>query len=103
MTVYNKLVRDRIPQIIENSGKVCATRVLSDEEYLAKLDEKLTEELAEYRESKAMEELADLLEVIAAAAAARGCSWEELLRIKEEKRQKRGGFADRLLLLHVQE
>ena len=71
------------------------------EEYLRKLDRKLEEDLAEYQESKAMEELADLLEVIAAAAKARGCSWEELLAIREEKRLARGGFEDRILLLEV--
>ena len=58
---YNKLVRDRIPEIIEASGKRCVCSTLSDEEYLARLDEKLNEELAEYQESKSMEELADLL------------------------------------------
>ncbi len=66
---YNKLVRDRIPEIIEASGKRCVCSTLSDEEYLAKLDEKLNEELAEYQESKSMEELADLLEVIRAVAS----------------------------------
>ena len=98
---YHKLVRDRIPEIIEASGKTCRTRVLPEEEYLRMLDRKLEEELAEYQESKAMEELADLLEVIAAAAKARGCSWEELLAIREEKRLARGGFEDRILLLEV--
>ena len=103
MAEYNKLVRDKIPQIIEAGGKTCTVRVLSEEEYLAKLDEKLGEELAEYLESKSMEELADLLEVIAATAAARGCSWEQLQKIREDKHQKRGGFAQRLLLTQVSE
>ena len=89
---YNKLVRDRIPEIIKASGKryVCST--LSEEEYLAKLDEKLNEELAKYQESKSMEELADLLEVIRAVAAARGSSIEEVEAIRRGKAAKRGGF-----------
>ena len=61
---YNKLVRDRIPEIIESSGKTCLTATLSDESYIHMLDLKLNEELTEYQESKSMEELADLLEVI---------------------------------------
>ena len=65
------------------------------------LDQKLNEELGEYQESKSMEELADLLEVIAAVARARGSSWEELLRIRNQKRGNRGGFEKRILLLEV--
>ena len=61
---YNKLVRDRIPEIIEASGKRCEYSILSGDAYLHMLDEKLNEELAEYQDSKSMEELADLLEVI---------------------------------------
>ena len=61
---YHKLVRDRIPEIIESDGKTCVCETLSDEEYIRLLDEKLNEELAEYQESKSLEELADLLEVM---------------------------------------
>ena len=96
--IYNKLVRDRIPQIIEGSGKTCVTEVLSREAYLHALNEKLNEELAEYQQSKALEELADLLEVMEAVAKARGDTWEELMKVKLEKKQKRGGF-DKMLLL----
>ena len=98
---YNKLVRDRIPEIIEASGKRCVCSTLSDEEYLAKLDEKLNEELAEYQESKSMEELADLLEVVRAVAVARGSSMEEVEAIRREKAAKRGGFEKKLLLTEV--
>ncbi len=97
--VYNKLVRDKIPQIIAASGKNCVTEVLQEDAYLQKLDEKLGEELAEYQESKSLEELADLLEVMAAVVKARGYSWEELERIRARKREKRGGFEDRILLI----
>lgn len=100
---YNKLVRDKIPRIIEATGQTCRTRVLGEAEYLEKLDEKLNEELAEYQESKAIEELADLLEVMEAAVKARGYCWQELLRIRDEKREKRGGFEDRILLEAVTE
>ena len=103
VTVYNKLVRDKIPQIIENSGKSCTTRILDEEDYLKKLEEKLSEELAEYRQSKALEELADLLEVMETLVAARGESWEELTGIQRQKREARGGFDSRLLLLDVTE
>ena len=59
---YHKLVRDRIPEIIKADGKTCVCETLSDEAYIRLLDQKLNEELAEYQESKSLEELADLLE-----------------------------------------
>ena len=98
---YNKLVRDRIPEIIEKSGKHPVYSILSDEAYLAKLDAKLNEELSEYQESKSMEELADLLEVIRTVAAARGSSMEEVESIRRDKAEKRGGFEKRILLTEV--
>ena len=101
-TVYYKLVRDRIPEIIEQAGQVCSCSVLSDEDYLKMLDEKLNEELAEYQESKSMEELADLLEVMHAVAAARGSSIDEVEQIRKEKAAERGGFAKRVLLQEIQ-
>ena len=101
--VYNKLVRDKIPEIIEASGKTCSVRTLSPEAYQQAVDAKLDEELAEYHKEQNLEELADLLEVLLAAAAARGCSADELERIRAEKAAKRGGFQKRLYLLEVQE
>ena len=98
---YNKLVRDRIPELIEASGERCVCATLSDEEYLAKLDEKLNEELAEYQESKSMEELADLQEVIRAVAVARGSSIEEVEALRRDKAAKRGGFEKKILLTEV--
>ena len=98
---YHKLVRDRIPEIITNSGKRCVCSVLDEESYLSMLDEKLNEELAEYQESKSMEELADLLEVMMAVAKARGSSFDELEAIRADKAAKRGGFEKRILLQEV--
>ena len=100
---YHKLVRDRIPEIIEKDGKSCVCSILSEEEYLTLLDEKLGEELAEYQESKSMEELADLMEVIRAVAVARGSSPEEVEEIRRRKAEKRGGFEKRILLEEVRE
>ena len=98
---YNKLARDRIPDIIMQSGKRPAYSFLSDGDYLARLDEKLNEELAEYQESKSMEELADLLEVIRTVAVARGSSIEEVEAIRQDKAAKRGGFEKKILLTEV--
>lgn len=98
---YHKLVRDKIPQIIEGQGKTCVTEILSEEAYREMVDTKLQEELFEYQESKSLEELADLLEVMEAAVLARGYTWEELLAARDEKREKRGGFRDRILLKEV--
>ena len=99
---YHKLVRDLIPEIIASSGKTCTIAILSDADYLTMLDAKLNEELAEYQESKSMEELADLLEVMCAVAKARGSSMEEVEQIRREKAIKRGGFDKKLLLTEVQ-
>ena len=101
--IHNKLVRDRIPQIIEAAGKTCVTRVLSDVEYIAALDLKLQEELNEYLADGDLEELADLLEVLMAAAQARGHSFAEVEAIRREKTAKRGGFDQRLFLESVTE
>ena len=98
---YNKLVRDRIPEIIESSGKSCVTEILSDEDYLRMLDAKLDEELAEYHADQNIEELADLIEVIRACAVARGYTIEGLEQVRAEKAAKRGGFAKKILLKEV--
>ena len=99
--VYNKLVRDRIPEIIENDGKTCRIEILTDEEYIKKVDAKLDEELAEYHKDQNIEELADLMEVIYAAAIDRGYSVEELEAARQKKVQKRGAFAKKILLKEV--
>lgn len=103
MKKYHKLVRDRIPEIIEMDGKHCVIESLSDEDYLHLLDCKLDEELAEYQQSKALEELADLLEVMRAVVKARGWTMEELEQVRAEKAAKRGGFEKKILLKEVQE
>ena len=100
---YNKLVRDLIPDIIRASGAECEVTVLSDEEYLKMIDKKLDEELAEYHKDESIEELADLLEVIYAAAAARGYTVDELEAIRAEKKEKRGGFEKKILLIETVE
>lgn len=99
--IYHKLVRDRIPDIIKADGKTCVTEILPDEQYLEMLDAKLTEELAEYQESKSMEELADLLEVMQAVVKARGWTWEQLVQVQADKAAKRGGFDKKILLKEV--
>lgn len=96
--VYNKLVRDKIPEIIEADGRKCKTEILSEEAYLKMVDAKLDEELAEYHKDQNIEELADLLEVIYATAQARGYSVEELERVRAAKVEKRGAFQKRILL-----
>ena len=100
---YNKLVRDNIPAIIEATRAVCETEILSDAEYIRFLDAKLDEELAEYHKDQNLEELADLLEVICACAAARGYTAAELEAVRAEKAAKRGGFEKKILLKTVTE
>jgi predicted house-cleaning noncanonical NTP pyrophosphatase (MazG superfamily) len=102
-TSYHKLVRDFIPNIIEADGKTCIYETLSDDDYIYLLDQKLNEELTEYQDSKSLEELADILEVIQAIVKARGWTLEELERIRANKAAKRGGFKKKILLKEVLE
>lgn len=99
--VYNKLVRDKIPEIIEVDGKRCKIEILSDEEYLKMIDAKLDEELAEYHKDQNIEELADLMEVIYVAAETRGYSVEQLEAVRLAKVEKRGTFKRKILLKEV--
>ena len=101
--VYNKLVRDRIPEIIEKDGKRCVCETLPQDQYIAMLDAKLNEELAEYQQSKSLEELADLLEVMGAVVRARGYTWGQLTDIRKKKKEDRGGFDKRILLKEIYE
>ena len=98
---YHKLIRDRIPEIITANGQNANIRVLSDEEYAAALEKKLTEEIGEYLESKEPVELADVLEVVQALAEQHGVSFDELLAIKAEKQRKNGAFKKKLFLESV--
>ena len=98
---YNKLVRDKIPEIIKASGKMCEIEILTNEEYIQMLDKKLDEELAEYHQEQNIEELADLLEVLYATAKARGYSIEELEQVRVDKQKARGGFDMKILLKSV--
>lgn len=101
--IYNKLVRDHIPEIISASGKKCTFVVLSNEEYLKMLDAKLDEELAEYHQDQNIEELADLLEVILACTIARGYTVEQLEHIRSAKALKKGRFEKKIMLKEVLE
>lgn len=103
MKIYNKLVRDRIPEIIGGQNVACTFKVMTDEEYLAALDAKLDEELAEYRESGNLEELADLMEVIYAIAKANGRERIWLDDKIEDKAAERGRFDKKIMLLSVEE
>ena len=94
--VMGKLVRDKIPVIIKNDGKTPIIEILSDEDYLKELDKKLNEEVAEYQADKSVEEMADVLEVLFAICEGRGYTVEDLLQVREAKREKRGGFKDKI-------
>ncbi|ART75165.1 phosphoribosyl-ATP pyrophosphohydrolase [Sutcliffiella horikoshii] len=106
MPVYNKLVRDKIPQIIEGTGKRYTSKVLSDEDYIKYLKLKSYEELDEYcaaeTNEEAVEELADLLEIVRALAGYHGSSMEEIEEVRREKAEKRGGFEEKVFLVEVE-
>ncbi|MCS7460464.1 nucleoside triphosphate pyrophosphohydrolase [Paenibacillus doosanensis] len=106
MPAYCKLVRDEIPQIIESSGRKCVYEVLDDQRYAAELYRKMNEELLEFAAAEGMpqavEELADLLEVVRALADLRGIRMEEAERVREKKAAKRGGFTQRIFLVEAE-
>lgn len=101
MKVYNKLVRDKIPQVIEEDGRRCETSIVSKEELLPLLEEKLKEEVNEFMQDKNLEELADIMEVVFGLAENLGYGEEELLKKREEKKEERGGFKDGVFLEKV--
>ena len=97
--VYNKLVRDKIPAIIEAQGEHPNFRILEAEAYSRLLEDKLDEEVNEFHRDKNLEELADILEVVFALAEDLGHSRQELLDAAQDKREKRGGFRERVFLI----
>lgn len=99
---YNKLVRDKIPKIIENDGETPVVRVLNDNEYKKELEKKLKEEYEEVLLAKdkkeRLEELADMLEVIRTLALLEDEDIQSVINIMDKKREKRGGFTKKLFL-----
>ncbi|PIB08553.1 hypothetical protein B1C81_13245 [Streptomyces sp. HG99] len=98
--MQGKLVRDRIPQIIREDGGDPITYIASPAEYRSRLRDKLGEEVIEFLEAdevSALEELADVLEVVRALAAEFGVDAERLEQIRAAKACERGGFAERIV------
>jgi len=96
---YNKAVRDKIPEIIKKSGYDYNIKKLSDTEFLTHLEKKLGEELDEYLQSKSVEELADILEVIYRISELKGTQKDQLEKLREKKAQVRGAFDENLFLI----
>ncbi|GIN72368.1 hypothetical protein J14TS2_28430 [Bacillus sp. J14TS2] len=107
MPIYNKLVRNRIPEIIQNSGKRLKTEILTDERYIEELRKKLNEEVHEYQEAAtdqdALEELADVLELLHTLAHQHGASIDDVEEIRKEKADNRGSFIEKIYLLEVED
>lgn len=101
MKVYNKLVRDKIPEIIAKDNRKPVTKILNDNEYLTELNRKIQEEVKEYLESNDIEELADIVEVIYGILNAKNISVEEFENIRKSKVQKRGAFKEKIFLEKV--
>ena len=102
-TIFNKLVRDKIPQIIEAQGEKANIRILNDAEYTQCLEKKLDEEVAEFHQDKNAQELADILEVVFALAADLGISREMLMEVYHQKHEQRGGFRKKIFLEGVED
>ena len=96
---YNKVVRDKIPEIIESSGHKCNFKTLNDEEFLIEIQKKLAEEVKEYQSSNDVIELADIIEVAYRIAQLKGISKEELEKIRAQKAKEKGAFDKNLFLI----
>ena len=99
---YDKLVRDRIPEVILSSGRLPVADFLPRQEMQSALDRKLKEEIQEYLDSHSVEELADVLEVLHGIAFHLGVPWEEIEGERIRKREERGGFEKGVRLLRVE-
>lgn len=107
MPLYNKLVRDKIPLIIESSDKQYKAMTLNEKDYRQALKSKLVEETEEYlraeEDSEAIEELADILELIKHLSAIHKSDMGEVENFREIKEKERGSFQDRILLIEVED
>jgi predicted house-cleaning noncanonical NTP pyrophosphatase (MazG superfamily) len=104
--IYNKLVRDRIPEYIKRKGIVSETSIIPNNKRLPLLLAKLTEEADEAttaKPEKLAEELADILEVIEAIASHANIAWEQISEIKKQKNEERGGFNNGIFLISTTE
>lgn len=102
--IYNKLVRDKIPQEINKmEGRKANYKILNEDEYLQELDKKLFEEAHEFVEEHSIEELGDLMEVILAIMEAKNISMEEVENARKIKKNKKGVFKDKIYLIDVEE
>lgn len=101
---YNKLVRDKIPEDINSmEGRKATWRIMSDGEYIKELNKKLLEEAHEFIEENAIEELADVMEVIQSIMRIKNISYEELKNVQQMKREKKGGFSNKIYLVEVEQ
>lgn len=101
MKVYDKLVRDKIPEIIEGSGKKCEVEVVNDEVVLDYLYTKLKEETNELLEDRNLDEIADVMEVLFSIGKRYGYTEDDVLSKRNEKKKDRGGFENNLILKKV--
>ena len=101
MKVYNKLVRDNIPDIILKDNELPTTRILSDEEYIQELNKKLMEEVNEYLSDNNIEEMVDILEVIRAILDYNNISYDDIEEKRIKKAKKRGAFKEKIFLEKV--
>lgn len=101
--IYNKLVRDRIPEIIENDHKTCVTRTLNDEEYLKCLKSKLLEECHEVIDAEGEDIKKEIADVLEALENTLHIDHQEVLSIKQKKAHSNGAFDKKIYLEYVED
>ena len=104
---YNKLIRDKIPEIIKKDNAIPKISILNDEQFAIALKEKLVEEAKELLEAKTSEEilneLSDVLELVESITTNNKLTITEVEKQKLVKKEKRGGFEKKLFLEYVDE
>ncbi len=98
MKVYNKLVRDKITDIIEADGRIAKYRTLDNNEYRKELNSKLQEEVKEYLDDNNVEELADIVEVVYGILNSKDVTIDEFEKIRIKKQEERGAFNKKIYL-----
>jgi len=101
MKIYNKLVRDKIPEVLQNEGKIYSCHIANDDEFLLKLKDKMTEELQELYEDPCPEEMADVLEVLYTIASEMNLDIAEVHKAMSKKGKAKGRFRERIILEKV--
>ena len=101
--LFNKLIRDNIIEKIKDEGRTPNYRILENDEFAVKLNQKLLEEVNEFIESNAIEELADVFEIMLKIMEINNTNFDEVEKVRKKKKCENGGFEKRICLIDITE